>query len=117
VLATSLVWLITHLLGVSLRVDQHNGQGPQAIGLPLIAGLTLVVSLLGWGALALMERYIKRAVTVWSVLAFAVLLLSFTAILLVGASVGTKTTLSMIHITVAAMLIPTLRRGARKGPR
>jgi Family of unknown function (DUF6069) len=112
VLATSVLWLVAHLLGVGLRVDQHNGQGPQAIGLPLVAGFTLVISLLGWAALALMERYVKRAVTAWTVLAIAVLLLSFTLILLVGASAGTKTTLSLIHITVAAVLIPALRRGA-----
>ncbi|QNE19731.1 hypothetical protein F1D05_19645 [Kribbella qitaiheensis] len=68
-LATSLLWLIARLLGADLSVDQHNGQGSQAIGLPLIAGFTLVISLLGWGALALLEHYTLRATTIWSVLA------------------------------------------------
>ena len=76
-----------------------------------------MISLLGWAALALMERYVKRAVTAWSVLAIAVLLLSFALILLVGAGAGTKITLSLIHIAVAAILIPALRRGARTDPR
>lgn len=110
VLATSLLGLIARMLGVGLRVDQHNGQGPQAIGLPLIAGFTLVISLLGWGALALLEHYTRRATTIWSVLAISVLLLSFAPILLAGATTSTKTTLSLIHLTVAAILIPTLRR-------
>lgn len=117
VLATSLLWLIAHLLGASLRVDQHNGQGPQVIGLPLVAGFTLTISLLGWGTLALLERYLQRAITAWSVLAVTVLLLSFAPILLAEASVGTKTTLALIHLTVAAILIPTLRGEAQQGPR
>ncbi|WP_026411315.1 DUF6069 family protein [Actinomadura oligospora] len=109
VLATSALWLIAHLLGAHLRVDQHNGQGPQTIGLPLVAGVTLVISMLGWGTLALMERFLRRAVAAWSVLAVVVLALSFAPMLFAEASLGTKTTLSLIHLTVAAILIPTLR--------
>ncbi|MCW2912232.1 MAG: transcriptional regulator [Actinomycetia bacterium] len=114
VLATSLLWLVAHALGTNLRVDQHNGSGSQVISLPLVIGFTLVVSLLGWGVLAVLEHYTRLARTIWSVLAVAVLLLSFVPIVAVSATSGTKTMLSLIHIAVAAVLIPLLRRGTPK---
>ncbi|MCO6004130.1 DUF6069 family protein [Actinoallomurus purpureus] len=114
-LATSLLWLIARTLGADLRADQHNGQGPQVIGVPLILGFTLVISSLGWCALALLEHYTRRATIIWSALAISILLLSFAPILLAGASTGTKTTLALIHLTVAAILIPALQRDSPKG--
>ena len=117
VLATSLLWLAAQVLGIDLRVDQPgDGQPPVTVSLPLIIGLTLVLSLLGWGALAVLERYTRRARTIWSVLAGSVLLISFVPIVSVGATSGTKTMLSLIHLAVAAVLIPMLRRGAPRDP-
>ncbi|MBC6468866.1 hypothetical protein HKK74_25730 [Actinomadura alba] len=111
-LATSLLWLAAQILDIDLRVDQPgDGQPPMTVGLPLIIGFTLALSLLGWGALAVLERYIRRARIIWSLLAGSVLLISFVPILSVGAASGTKTMLSLIHLAVAAVLIPMLRRG------
>ncbi|MGP4025774.1 DUF6069 family protein [Actinomadura sp. 3N407] len=75
--------------------------GSRAIGVLLIIGFTLVISSLGWCALALLEHYTRRVTTVWSALAIAILLPSFAPILLAGASTGTKTTQALIHLTVA----------------
>lgn len=114
VLATGLVWLAAHVLDIDLRVDQRNGQPPMIVGLPLVIGSTLALALLGWGALAVLERYIRRARTIWTVIAVAVLMLSFVPILGVEATSGTKSVLSLMHLAVAAVLIPMLRRSALK---
>lgn len=84
------------------------------VGLPLVIGFTLVLALLGWGALAVLERYIRRARTIWTMIAIAVLMLSFVPILGVEATSGTKSVLSLMHLAVAAVLIPMLRRSAPK---
>ncbi|GAA1720278.1 DUF6069 family protein [Nonomuraea bangladeshensis] len=110
VLATGLLWLAARLLEIDLRVDQPgDGQPPVTVGLPLVIGATLVLSLLGWGALAVLERFTRRARTIWSVSACAVLLISFVPIAGVEAALGTKIILSLMHLAVAAVLIPMLR--------
>jgi hypothetical protein len=113
VLASGLLWLVAQMLGIDLRVDQpDDGQPPVTVDLTVIIGVTLTLSLLGWGALALLERYTRRAGTIWSVIAGSVLLISFVPVLGVEATPGTKTLLSLMHLAVAAVLIPMLRRGA-----
>jgi hypothetical protein len=110
VAAAGLLWLIARALDVDLRVAQGDGRESQ-VGLPLVAGFTLAVALLGWGVLALLERWTRRARVCWSVLAAAVLLVSFVPIVTVSATGGTKLMLSLMHLAVAAVLIPSLRRG------
>ncbi len=113
VLTSIMLWSVANALGGDIRVDQHNGQGPQTIGLPMIIGSALAVSLLGWGALAVLERFTPWARTIWTTLALTVLALSFIPIIATSATVSAKTTLALIHITVAAALIPALRHGQR----
>ena len=74
VLATGLVWLAAYVLDIDLRVDQRNGHPPMIVGLPLVIGFTLALALLGRGALAVLERYIRRARIIWTVIAIAVLM-------------------------------------------
>jgi hypothetical protein len=113
VLSTGLLWLAARLLDIGLRVDQPgDGRPPVTVGLPLVIGTTLVLSLFGWGALAILERCTRRARTIWSVGACSVLLISFVPIAGVEAASGTKILLSLMHLAVAAILIPALRRGA-----
>jgi hypothetical protein len=109
VLATGLVWLVARLLDIELRVDPSNGD-PMEVNLGLVIGFTLAVSLLGWAALALLERLTGRARTIWTVLAVVVLLLSFAAPLSANAETSTKVMLSLMHVAVGAVLIPALRR-------
>ncbi len=111
VLGASLLWLAAHALGVSFRVDPHHGHPPQVLSLPLIIGFTLFFCLAGWGLLALLERYTRRAKTIWTMLAVTMLLLSFGPIISVSAAAGTKAALSLIHCSIAAVLIPAMRRG------
>ncbi|MDF2706506.1 MAG: hypothetical protein K0R62_2158 [Nonomuraea muscovyensis] len=110
VLAAVLLGLAAAVLGIELRVDMRNGQPPMVIGLPLVAGFALAFALLGWGALAVLERFSERAATIWTWLAVIVLLASFVPILSAEATAGARTVLAAMHLAVAAVLVPLLRR-------
>jgi predicted permease len=112
VLAAAAVWTIAvPLLGVHLLIRFGSG-APQSIGLDYVIGATVVTSLLGWAALALLERRTQRARQVWTALAVAVVLVSLTLPLIAGTTVATRVALALMHVAVAAVLIPTLRGGS-----
>ncbi|MFF5210180.1 DUF6069 family protein [Streptosporangium sp. NPDC000396] len=117
VLAATVIGVIAPAAGVDLRVDMRNGQPPMTIGLPLTIGFSLTFALLGWASLALLERFTVRARTTWTILAVAVLLLSFLPLLAAEATAGTKAMLALMHVTVAAVLIPMLRGDRSSGKR
>jgi hypothetical protein len=110
VLAVALVWTVAQILGIELRVDPRNGQPPGVISLPFAAALALVVSALGWGTRVLLDRLTSRAATVWTVLAAAVLLVSFLPLYIVDATGRAKAMLALMHLAVTAVLIPVLGR-------
>ncbi|MDQ2846830.1 MAG: DUF6069 family protein [Actinomycetota bacterium] len=109
-LATSAVWAVADLSGADFRLS--DAQGSVVIGLPIVVGFSLFCARLGWAALAVLERFARRAVAVWTGLAIAVLLLSIVPTFLEHATDGTRSALVVIHVTVAAVLIPLLRRSA-----
>jgi hypothetical protein len=111
-LATSAVWLAGHALGVTFQVAA--GGPPQTFTLPFLAGFTLQVALAGWVTLAILERYTRHALRIWTALGVGVLGLSFAPIALAGASAPTKAALSLIHLSVAGVLLVTMRRSAAR---
>ncbi len=111
VLATGVIWLAAHAMGVSFKLSDSNGE--VVISLPIVALFSLLFALLGWGSLALLERFAgRRAMAVWTGLAVAVTALSMVPIGLEHATSGTKAGLALIHLAVAGVLIPMLRRRA-----
>ncbi|MEU8344182.1 hypothetical protein SAMN05443665_1001548 [Actinomadura meyerae] len=94
-----------------LLTDPGKDQSHHLI-VPEIAAFTLLFALLGWGTMALLERFTRHARTVWSVLAAAVLALSFVPLGLEQASPATRAALAVIHIVVAVALLPLVRRPA-----
>ena len=110
--ATSAIWLVASALGADFRLT--DAAGSVVLNLPTIIGFTLWFAVLGWGSLALLERLTRRrptaARTAWTVLATAVTALSLVPIYLENATTGTEASLTVIHLTVAAILIPALRR-------
>lgn len=110
--ASTAPWLAAHLLDVPLTVTMQ-GQVPMKIGIGAVLATALTASLAGWGSLALLERLTTRARTIWTALAVLALTGSFAAPAFADASAGTKTTLVLMHVTVAAVLITGLRRTAR----
>ncbi len=77
-LAAVAVWTVAVLvLGVELHVSTGRGEsGVRTIGPASVTAVSLLVSLLGWGLLALLERRTARARRIWTIIAFGVLLLS-----------------------------------------
>jgi hypothetical protein len=109
-LAAVVVWAIeVPLLGIRLQT-QFGNTAPQGVGIGLVVLSALAGSLAGWGLLALLERRFARARTIWTGIAIAALLVSFSAPISAGTTTTTKVALAMMHLAVAAVLIPTLRR-------
>ncbi|MGV9823411.1 DUF6069 family protein [Nocardia xishanensis] len=119
VLVTALLWVAAHSLGVELLVDSRNGQPAQVVGLPQVVGSTLVVSLLASATRRWLNRFADRAATIWTRLTLTVLLVSLAPMAYVQASGSTKATLALMHLAVAAVLVPLLadRSGGRPGTR
>jgi Family of unknown function (DUF6069) len=113
VVTTGTLYVAARALGTDFTLtDPGKAQAHQLI-LPEIVVFTLVFSLLGWAALALLERYVRRARSIWTALAGAVLLLSFVPIAIEQATGDTKVMLALIHTAVAAVLVPVFRLGRR----
>nr|WP_281173489.1 DUF6069 family protein [Actinomadura rifamycini] len=117
VLAPVLVWLVADpLLGQQLRIA--DGEETLDIGVAPVAVVALLASLAGWGLLAVLERFgVRRARAVWVGVAGAVLVVSFLPFAGEGMDGGTRVSLGLMHLVVAAVLIPglgSLRAGAAK---
>lgn len=113
VLAPAAIWLVAvSLLGVDLRVAQPSGRPPAEITLPLVLVTALAASLAGWGLLALLERLTRRASTIWTSTAVVALVVSFGPLLGPGTATAARIVLVLLHLTVAAILIPALARSA-----
>ncbi|MFI5957703.1 DUF6069 family protein [Cryptosporangium sp. NPDC051539] len=106
-------WIVVGpIAGADLRVD-GNGRA-LTVGVGPVVFLTLLAGLAGWGLLALLERITARARIVWAVVAAVVLLLSFAPITGSDATTGTRIGLGLLHVLVAAVLIPVMWRTARR---
>jgi hypothetical protein len=113
VVTTGTLYVAARALGTDFTLtDPGKAQAHQLI-LPEIVVFTLVFSLLGWAALALLERYVRRARGIWTALAGAVLLLSLVPIAIEQATGDTKVMLVLIHAAVAAVIVPVFRLGRR----
>ncbi|WP_051021753.1 DUF6069 family protein [Nocardia araoensis] len=116
VLATALLWAAAHSLGIELRVDARDGRPAQVVGLPVVAGSTLVAALLAAATRKWLDRWGDRAPRAWARLAVTVLLVSLLPMTYVQASGGAKATLTLMHLAVAAVLVPLLARGSGDRP-
>jgi multidrug transporter EmrE-like cation transporter len=103
-----MVWLVTDpLLGHRLRIA--DGEQTLDIGAVPVAFVALLASLAGRGLLAALERFgIRRARAIWTGAAGAVLALSFLPLIGDGMDGGTRVSLALMHLAVAAVLIPGL---------
>jgi Family of unknown function (DUF6069) len=111
-LAALAVWLVTDpLLGVDLIVPTRPGSEElMSITPVLVAGTSLVVALAGWALLALLERFTARARTIWTAVAvlFALFSLAGPLSTLGSSTAATAVALALMHVAVAAVLIPML---------
>jgi hypothetical protein len=104
-------------LGVVLRT-RFGHAAPGTVGVEFVVTAALAGSLLGWGLLALLERHTERAHTIWACAAVVVLLASLSLPLTAATTTSATVALVMMHLTVAAVLIPwLLRRAPEAGAR
>jgi hypothetical protein len=112
-IAAAVIWAIAvPLLGVHLLV-RFGTSAPQSVGIDYVIGATVIGSLVGWGLLALLERRTARARSIWTVVAALAVLVSVSLPLSVGVSASTKVTLGLMHLAVAAVVIPAMRSRSR----
>ena len=111
--AAALVWLVAvPLLDLSVTVPEAPGSAtkePLRLGLVLITAT--VASLAGWALLALLERLTRRATAIWTGIALVVLVVTMPY---AGDFTATERgVLATMHLAVAAVLVPALRRTSR----
>lgn len=104
----AVLWLIGRALGADYRISDSTGS--VMIDLVTAVVFTGIFGLLGWGALALLERFTRYARASWTVLAIVVTLLSLVPIFLVDATVATQVALTVLHLAPAAVIVPVFRR-------
>jgi cell division protein FtsL len=113
VVATGTIYVAARALGTDFKLTDPGKTETHQLILPEIVVFTVVFALLGWGALALLERFTRHAQAIWTALAGAVLLLSLVPIALEQATGDTKILLVVIHAAVAAVLVPAFRLAKR----
>ncbi|WP_182607050.1 DUF6069 family protein, partial [Streptomyces alkaliphilus] len=116
IVITALIRVIAgSVFGVDIRVPDGPGSTTTS-ELPLLNVVisVAVLSLAGWGLLALLERLAPaRARVLWIGIASAVVLVSLLGPLFgEGLSAGNRLTLICLHLAVGAVLIPGYTRGA-----
>ena len=105
----AVLWFLGRAVGADYQVADATGAG-EMVGLGPVVVSTAVMVLLGWGVLALLERFTQSARGIWTVLAIAAALLSIVPIFLVEASGATQLALTVLHLAPAAVVVPMFRR-------
>ncbi|RAY13035.1 hypothetical protein DPM19_21255 [Actinomadura craniellae] len=107
VVAALVVWLVAGPILGDDMVVAPEGRESGAVPAGAVLVFALVSSLLGWAALAVLERLARaRAKLIWTILAIVVLVVSMAPVLDVEATGETKVALALMHVAVAAVLIP-----------
>ena len=113
VVAAEALWVVADLVfGVRLQAPAGNGYPqPVDVGPGAVALASAVLSLVGWGLLALLERVTKHARRVWLGLASLASVLSFSLPLSgTGVAPTDRAVLVLMHLIVAAIVMPVLYR-------
>ncbi|MFI0371660.1 DUF6069 family protein [Actinomadura sp. 1N219] len=114
VAASTVLYLAASAAGVDFLLTDPGKDEAYHLKAFDVALFSTVSALLGWGTMAVLERFTRHARTIWGVLAGAVLALSFVPIFLEQATASTRAVLVVLHIAVAVALLPLLRRRATR---
>ena len=107
-LAAVAVWIIeVPLLGIHLIIRFGAGH-VETIGIGQIIGVSLAVSLLGWLLLAILESRTAHARLAWTSIAVVAAVASLALPLSAATTTAASTALIVMHIAVAAAVIPFL---------
>ena len=106
--AAVVVFLVETLAG-TVHTPAMNGQQSQALNAGFVFFVAAFGSLVGWGLLALLEKFTAKAHTIWRVVAAVAFVLSLGGPMSgTGITGGNRLELALLHLTVAAVLIPLL---------
>lgn len=112
-IAAVVVWIIASpIAGADLVAEVAGSE--QDIVLPAVILSSLVQGGIGWAVLALLERFSSRARTIWLVIALLVLIGAGVNAAVAALNTETAVWLNVMHLAVAAVLVPVL---ARTSPR
>ena len=107
-----LSWAIIDPLA-GLDLTARNGDQLQQVGPGAVLTGVLVSGAMGWGLLAVLERFTRRPREIWTGCALIALALSFGGPLGSGDGVASKLALAGFHLLVAAVVVPGFRRTVR----
>ena len=116
-LAPLAVWAVVEGgFGTDLRAPASGNGPPTDIGWAAVVAAAAVASLAAWGLLGVLERFTRRARIVWAAVAVVVLVMSLAGALGgTGITTGNRMILVLMHVVVAAVLIPLLYRTSPSG--
>jgi putative intracellular protease/amidase len=117
VLAAVVVYLVeTFVADTTLRTPAIlSNTAPADLSVVIVIVGSAVPALLAWAVLALLERFTNRAHTIWTVVAVVAALVSLGGPLSgTGVTTGNRVALELMHLAVAAVLIPWLPGRAAK---
>jgi hypothetical protein len=114
VMAALVVWAVAELgFGMDLRSPANGSQASWDVNPAVVVATSGVASLTAWGPLALLERLTAHPRTVWTTIAVLALLISLGGPLSgTGVTSTNRVALALMHLAVAGVLIPLLRRTA-----
>jgi hypothetical protein len=112
--AAAIAWSVeVPLLGVRLSI-KFGAMHAQTVVAGQVIGAALVAGLLGWLLLALLDQRIARARAAWTGAAVLVLVLSLALPLAAATTTSAAVGLLVLHVVVAAAVIPALAATARR---
>jgi hypothetical protein len=114
--AAAIAWAVeAPLLGIRLTV-RFGAMAPQTVVAGQVVGAALVAGLLGWLLLAALSRRAAgaRTGTVWAGVALLVLAVSLALPLAAATTTSAAVGLVVLHLVVAAVVIPGLASTARR---
>ncbi len=111
VVLAAVTWVLgAQAFGAEMVVEDGAGKAIE-IGIGPVLFMATVWSLVGWAGLEILERFTRHARLIWTIVAGVVIVATF--IPLAGPmSGGTRATLAVLHVVVAAPLIAAFWRSA-----
>ncbi|GAA3944869.1 DUF6069 family protein [Actinoplanes auranticolor] len=110
VVAAVLLWIIAvPIAGTDLLTETAADNPPAEVPLAGVIISPLVIGLVGWGLLALLERFTPKGRLIWTIIAVVVLLVSFGGPA-TATTTGAMLWLSAMHVVVGGILIAGFTR-------
>lgn len=112
--AVAVAWTLARVALGPLEAPQLGETEPTAVTLPIVLLMTLQFVVIGWLALAAAERWAPRVARFWQPVAWVLVALSLLPLVNPAIETPAKLGLGLLHLVVAAVVIPGLARAGRR---